>query len=128
MPKYKYKYKANNLINDLIANQRDRNLILNSFKTNHSRAMELLADHSIICMQYCLEMDLLCSDKAVQEMSIILNLTADQSNRKFLLTERVKVIKKIENILNVLDKMSNRNLPNSFKRIKKELREISKSC
>lgn len=128
LPKYRYEYHTNNLINELIVAQKDRNLILNSFKTNHSRAMELLAAHNIICMKYTLEMDLLCSDKAVEEMSIILSLTAEESNRRFLLVERVKAIKKIGNILQVLGKMSNRNLPNSFKRIKKEIREISKRC
>lgn len=128
LPKYRYEYHTNNLINELIPIQRDRNVIMTSFRANHGRAMELLLDYNIICMQYCLEMDLLGSTKAVEEMSLILNLTSDNSNKRFLLVERTSVIKKIENILHVLGKMSNSNLPNSFKKIKKEIREISKRC
>ena len=72
-------------------------------------------------------MDLLCSSKAVVEMSSILNLSPADSNLNFLLTKRGKMIKKIGNMLQVLETMSNRNLPYAFKKIKKKLVELSKS-
>lgn len=127
LPKYKSTYQNGNLINEFIPDIRQRGLILNSFKTNHGRALELLEESNIICMKYTLEMDLLCSSKAVIEMSNILNLSPTESNLNFLLTERSKAIKKIGNILEVLESMSNRNLPYAFKKIKSKLVEISKS-
>lgn len=128
LPKYRYEYKTDTLLTTFISDQRVRNQILNSFKTNHSRTLDLLLNYNIICMKYCLEMDLLSSNKAVQEMSTILNLSPEDSNRKFLLTERKRPVKKIGYILHVLDTMSNNNLPRSFQRIKKEIVEISKRC
>lgn len=128
LPRYRYEYKNGILLNELISGQRNQAQLLTRLRTNHSQAMDLLIDHNIICMNYCLEMDLLCSNKAVEEMSLHLGLTAQESNRRFLLTNRKKRIKNIGTILHVLNQLENRNLPNSFKRIKKEIVEISKRC
>lgn len=126
LPKYKNSFQTNNLINELIPNQRQRGLLLNSLKVNHSRALEILEDYNIVCMMYNLEVDLLCSSKGVEEMSNILSLRPQQSNLKYLLTERNKAIKNIHNMLEVLSSMTNRNLPNSFRKIKKNLIQITK--
>ena len=97
-------------------------------KTNHTKALDMMMQHNLICMNYNLEMDLLCSDRAVEVMSSILGLPADQSNRFFILTKRNNVSKRIDTMLDTLKQLNNSNLPNSFKRIKRKLVEISKSC
>lgn len=128
LPKYRYEYKNNIILNDLISISNDQNTILGLLKTNHSKALDILDKHDVICMNYNLEMDLLCSDRAVEVMSNILGLSVEQSNRHFILTERNKVSKRIDTMLNTLKELNNLNLPNSFKRIKKKLVEISKAC
>ena len=128
LPRYRYEYKSGILLNDLVRGQRNQTNILSKLRTNHSQAMDLLISHNIICMNYCLEMDLLCSNLAVSEMSSHLGLPPQESNRKFLLTNRKNRIKNVGVILHVLNQLENRNLPNSFKRIKKEIVEISKRC
>ncbi|WP_311063877.1 AAA family ATPase [Halomonas sp. DWK9] len=128
LPRYRYEYKNGILLSDLISGQRNQSQILSKLRTNHSQAMDLLINHNIICMNYCLEMDLLCSNRAVAEMALHLNLTPQDSNRRFLLINRKKRIKNIGTILHVLRKLENKNLPNSFKRIKKQIVEISKRC
>nr|WP_281169316.1 AAA family ATPase [Spirochaeta cellobiosiphila] len=126
-PKYRYEYKTNILLNDLIPNERKQNEILGLLRTNHSKALDKLSEHNIILMNYNLEMDLLCSSKAVQEMLNKLNITnASNKNVHFLLTERKKAIKKLENIIHVLKTLENRNLPNSYKRIKNITEELVK--
>ncbi len=77
-------------------------------------------------MNFNLEMDLLCSDKAIEKMSELLNLDTSQSNVKFLLESRSKAIKKIDKILTVLSQIEIRNLPTSYKRIRNKLEEIIK--
>ncbi|WP_434135404.1 AAA family ATPase [Pseudomonas luteola] len=124
LPKYRYVFKTGNLLGELIPSERARSGILNAFKENHSKALDLLSQHSIICMNYNLEMDLLCSDFAVEVMSDKLNINGDNRNRCFLLTQRHKAIKKIDNILYTLNSLENRNLPNSYKRIKRKLADI----
>jgi len=128
LPRYRYEYKPNTILDVLIGSQRLKGQILNKLRTNHSQAMDLLINANIICMNYCLEMDLLGSSKAVELMSSYLNLSPEESNKRFLLTNKKKQIKKIGSILNVLEQLENRNLPNSYKRIKKELVAISKRC
>lgn len=124
LPKYKYEFKRGTLLSALIPSASEQEKLLGLFKTNHSKALDHLEKFNIICMNYSLEIDLLCSDLAVKEMSKILNLNSAQSNRHFLLTERYKVIKDIKNILNVLEKLQVINYPNSFKRIRNRIEKI----
>ena len=98
------------------------------FKQNHSQALDELDNDGIICMNYNLEMDLLCSDRAVEVMANILNLRREESNRYFILTKKSKAAKKLDTMLKTLRELNNRNLPNSYKRIKKKLVDISKHC
>jgi len=128
LPKYRYDYKKNIILDDLISSKKAQTDILSMLKSNHSQAMDLLIKQRIICMNYNLEMDLLCSNKAVKIMSEHFKLSEEQSNRKFLLTERNNKIKEISLILKVLEGLENRNLPNSYKRIKNELSQIIKNC
>jgi len=130
LPRYKYEYKTERrkLIYDLIDNKKDREQILKTMKTNYSRTLDLFMKHNIVCMNYNLEIDLLCSEKAVQIMSTLLNLPNDNRKLKYLVSEKKKAIKKPENILSTLEELNNRNLPNSYKRIKKKLTELAKVC
>ena len=127
LPKYRFEFKNGILLNDLIQNQLDQNKFLTFLKSNHSKALDHIDKYNIICMNYNLEMDLLCSNQAVVKMSARLNLNSVQSNRRFLLVERKKAIKNIGNILHVLDQMPIINLPNSYKRIRNKLSSIVSS-
>jgi putative ATP-dependent endonuclease of the OLD family len=60
-PKYRYEYKETQIIRDLIPKETDRDKLLRLFRTNHSKAMDLLEKFNIISMKYCLEMDLVAS-------------------------------------------------------------------
>ncbi|MDA2733680.1 AAA family ATPase [Bacillus sp. HNR-4] len=123
-PKYKYEYKDSQLIKDLIPKEVDRDRLLRLFNSNHSKAMDLLEKYSIISMKYCLEMDLVASNTATKAYYEIITVPAVEQaakSQKYLLTQRHKEIKKIENIIRVLKELEHKNLPNSFKRIKKVL-------
>ena len=128
LPKYRYEYKSGIILNELIPAKGDRDTILNCMKANHSKALDVLEKNNLVCMKYNLEMDLLCSDKAVEKMSELLNLTDEQSNRRFILEERSNAAKKLDKMLDTLRELSNQNLPNSYKRIKKLVTEIASSC
>lgn len=125
-PKYRNEFVNANLLEDLIPQYSDQTKLLSLLNSNHSQALDHLDKFNIICMNFNLEMDLLCSEKAVEKMSLLLGLTSTQSNVKFLLESRSKAIKKIDKILNVLSQIEIRNLPTSFKRIRKKLDQITK--
>lgn len=123
-PKYKLEYKANQLIKDLIPKESDRDKLLRLFGTNHSKAMDLLEKYNMLSMTYCLEMDLVASKTATQVYYQVIpgpEVIESERTQKNLLVSRKKQIKKIENILEVLQKLGNVSLPNSYKRIKKVL-------
>lgn len=128
LPKYRYEYKSGIILNELIPTKSDRDSILNHMKTNHSKALDIFERNNVVCMKYNLEMDLLCSDKAVEKISELLDLTEEQSNRKFILEKRNKAAKKLDKMLDTLRELSNQNLPNSYKRIKKLVTKIASSC
>lgn len=128
LPKYRYEYKTGIILNKLIPSGADRDAVLEDMRVNHSRALDVFESNNIVCMKYNLEMDLLCSDKAVEKMSALLGLSDADSNRRFILEERGNAAKKLDKMLETLRELSNHNLPNSYKRIKKLVSSIASSC
>lgn len=126
LPKYRFEYKTGIILDDLIPNPRNQTEILNTLKTNHSKTLNLLEKHNIICMKYSLEIDLLCSNAALSETAKFLNLTGEKATRHAILTSHHKRIKNLDVLLNALDNITTMNLPNSYKRIKNKLSEIVK--
>ncbi|MCB4763732.1 MAG: AAA family ATPase [Sulfurovum sp.] len=125
-PKYRYSYKTDIILHRLINKEQDRDDLLSLLESNHSKALDLAEKYNLIIMKYNLEIDLMCSSKSVEKYSTLLNLTKEQSNKKYLLVDCHKKIKSIGNILKVLDSLENSNLPSSYKRIRKIIKNISK--
>jgi putative ATP-dependent endonuclease of the OLD family len=127
-PKYKYEYKGKNmkLIKELINHEQDRENLLNLLKKNHSKAMDLLEKYNIISMTYCLEIDLVASKTATEVYYHKLSFSPGEQvakSQRLLLVERKNQIKKVETLMSVLKELEHKNLPNSYKRIKKSLAE-----
>lgn len=123
-PRYKNEFSNGTLLNDLIPQKQDQDKLLDFLSNNHTMALNHLDKFNIICMNYNLEMDLLCSKVAVGKMSTLLNLNDNQSNVKFLLESRSSAIKKIDKILKTLGEIQVKNFPTSYKRIRNKLAEI----
>lgn len=123
-PKYRYIYSEPELINELIPNSTDRQNLLHLLEKNHSKAMDLLQKYNIICFNYSLEVDLISSKTARNEYYDILKIPQNNQSTRTLLVDNKKAIKKIINILQVLRKTPDRNRPNSYKRIKKQLKNL----
>lgn len=121
-PKYKYIYSEPELIKELIPNAGDQQKLLRLLEENHSKAMDLLQKYDIICFNYSLEVDLISSKTARNEYYKILKIPPNNQNTRTLLVDNKNAIKKIINILKVLQRTPDRNRPNSYKRIKKLLK------
>lgn len=119
LPKYRYEFKENSLIQELVPNAKNRIQLLKLFRTNHSKALNLLENYNIVCMKHSLEIDLIGSCTAENEFYNHLSVPQQERNKTELLVNRYKQIKRLDNIIPVLSKMENKNLPNSYKRIKK---------
>jgi len=128
-PKYRFEYQQDCLVSDLIPSRTDRQQLIELFQSNHSRALDLLEKHNIVCMKYSLEIDLVASKTASGIFFDRLNVPQDSRTSKELLISRKKQIKKLDNLLYVVKNTPHKNLPNSYKRIKRVLpRLIDKYC
>lgn len=128
-PKYRFVYKQEILIEALVSNAQDRSQLLKLFRSNHSRALDLLEQYNIVCMKYSLDIDLVASKAAAEKYFEYLNVPQSFRLKKELLINRKKQIKRLENLLVVVRQIPHKNLPNSYKRIKKVLPKlIHKYC
>ena len=129
-PRYKYNsYKRGRYIDTLITNEQDCTNLLDLFRTNHSRALDLLEKYNIICMKYCLEMDLIASNTACDHFYEKLSIALEDREKHTLLISNKSAIKKMKNLLHVIELTPHKNLPNSYKRIKKVMVEkIKEYC
>lgn len=121
---YSNSFKNDPLINDIFTNQTKRNLIESLLSTNHSRALDEILAYDILCMKYNLEMDLMASVIARNLTYDYLSIpTSDRSQLK-LLTDYYKKIKKLDVLLNVIKHLPHKNLPNSYKRFIRRIKEV----
>ena len=129
-PRYRYdNYKSGRYIESLITDELDRTRLLELFRTNHSRALDLLEKYNIICMKYCLEMDLIASDTACNLFYDRLQIDQTHREKRTLLVDRSNAIKKMKNLAAIIESTPHKNLPNSYKRIKKVIAEkIKEYC
>ena len=123
-PKYRYEFKAGSLVEDLVPSATRRTELLRRFRSNHSRAMDLLGDHGVICMNYNLEMDLVASKTAASHFHDVLGTPAADRSTAKLLVEHRRRIKQTPNLLEVLRRTPHRNLPHSYRRIKRVVPEL----
>lgn len=98
----------------------DKNRLLNI--KNYRPFFEEISKYNILSMMYCLEMDLTCSTAVREEFYKILDIKESERNQKELLEKNAKSIKKIENIIQVIENVPLTKLPESFLKIKKFLK------
>lgn len=129
-PRYKFtSFNSGRYVESLIPDDEDRTKLLQLFKANHSRALDLLDKYNIISLRYCLEMDLISSGSACNIFYNKLNIPIVERSTKTLLVDKKKALKKMDNLMFVIENTPHQNLPNSYKRIKKVLIEsIKKYC
>lgn len=125
-PKYSSSYSDEDFVKNIITSRSERNDLLALLRSNHSRALDLLEKHNLICMKYNLETDLVASDTASQLFFGKLNVPPANQSKYELLVNRHKQIKSPENLSYVVANTPHKNLPNSFKRIKNVLERLIK--
>lgn len=121
-PKYKSEIVDSDLIKEILPTVEEREKLREAFDSGiYKNVYECLEKHKFYCMQYCLEMDMVCSSKICEKYYDLLNMTPDKHNAYNLLIEKKKAIKKIEYILTALDEVPLISYPISLKKIKRGL-------
>jgi putative ATP-dependent endonuclease of the OLD family len=118
---YEYTFKSDPLIRRLLPSARNRSAIQSAFKKNHTKAQDKLDSHGIVCMRYCLEMDLLFPSKGAELAYDICNIPVEKQNKRELLLKRHDQIKKPLVLNHIVENLPDTSLPRSLLRIRKHL-------
>lgn len=121
---YQTTFKNDQVISDIFSNQNKKQQLERLLTTNHSRALDISEEFDVICMKYNLEMDLVSSKIAQNLLYNYLSIHITSRNTYEILKNREKSLKKIETLLHVISNLSHKNLPNSYKRLLKRIKEI----
>jgi putative ATP-dependent endonuclease of OLD family len=123
-PRYRKQYKDSCLIDFMLPDTIQRANLLDFFFSNHSKAMDILEDVGVFCFRYAMEIDLVGSTTALPILFNQLNVPAAQQSCNEFLVNRKKQLKKAETIIGVTKLLTPGSLPNSYKRIRKKIREV----
>ncbi|WP_438834845.1 ATP-dependent nuclease [Streptococcus pluranimalium] len=122
LPQYDFsKISSNNLLEEIFG-PKIRNILNQS---SYRKLFSIISERNILSMNYCLEMDLTCSKRARSRYFEILNIPTREQTQKELLVKK-NAIKKIGNIMKVLDTLTDRQLPESYQKIRNFIVKDSK--
>lgn len=110
--------KRNPVLNAIFNTDELKNELQTHVNESYTKFIEYIQNYNILSMQYCLEMDLIATDKASELYYDHYNLVGDKRNRKSLLVDRKDVIKDPAVLLGVFDRLNPNEYPFSFKKIK----------
>lgn len=119
LPIYKEVLNDTDLIKNIFNTKAERDRLIQVLNSNvYTRVFSFLKKYKFYTMQYCLEMDMTCSNSICDEYYKYLNMLPNEQSQKNLLLKKHKAIKGIDYILNALDNVKPQVYPNSLKKIK----------
>lgn len=110
--------RKNPVLNAIFNTDELKNELQTHVNESYTTFINYIKRYNILSMQYCLEMDLIATDKASQLYYDYYNLTGDKRNKKSLLIERKDAVKDPAVLLEVFDGLNPSEYPFSFKKIK----------
>ncbi|MFZ4434881.1 MAG: ATP-dependent nuclease [Flavobacterium psychrophilum] len=117
-------FKNEPLINEIFTNQTERNILQGLLTTNNRRALDITIKHDLVFMKYNLEMDLVASRIAQNLIYIFLGIPIANRNTHHLLSNNEKALKRTDLLTHVITNLAQKNLPNSYKRLVRRMKEI----
>lgn len=124
-PLFKQTLKNEELLKYVVSEKSDRSEICSFANTNHTAMLDILEKYDVISMRYSLDIDLVASASGRECLYNILNLSPNERNTSFLLTERKKAIKKVDTILKVMDRIDPPSWPRSYSRIRRIMNSVT---
>lgn len=123
LPRYNNKLKNNEVLDNIFRTPIVKERVIENHIKGYRKFFDYIKDFKILSMNYCLEMDLTCSEKARNEYYRLLDILPQNKTQKFLLEKNHKSIKKIDKILKILDNIPKRAYPESYSKIRKAIIE-----
>lgn len=120
-PKYKQVLKAGSVVEHLFPSQTERSKLLSLLLSNHSAAMEMLAEVDFFCFRWSLEIDLVAAKTSQERLYDLCSVPTDKRTTKELLENRLKQIKRQDILIPAIAGLKPTNLPNSYKLLRRSL-------
>lgn len=120
LPKYKYKYemKDNIVLKDIFKTDQEMRKIERLNSQGYKKFVDEIKKYNILSMNYCLEMDLMCSKRAREIYYMEKNILPEHQTQKYILVNQKKAIKDIKIIMKIMDELVGNSYPISYKKIK----------
>lgn len=93
---------------------------------NHRKMLDFMIDYDVILMNYNLEMDLFTSRTTVDLICDKLGISSNDRKIYKVLVDKKKVIKRPDFLLDVIEDLSRKNLPLSYKKIIIRMKDVVK--
>lgn len=123
-PMYGSQFNNDTLLETMVTDPAERTKLLQLLQSNHSRAMDILQKDNVFCFRWSIDIDLVNSNVARQELFKQMGIQAAQQTTNALLVERKNALKKLETLLPVVQSLQPSSLPNSFKRLRRVLAKL----
>lgn len=122
-PTYRFDLKRSRIIDNIWSDQQSKQRLTSLLSGSYSTLFKELEQTDILCEKYCLEMDLVHTEKTRQEFFRILNIPQNNQTSHELLVNKKDSIKEPQNLMTVVKSVRIGDLPLSFKKIAKVLEE-----
>lgn len=118
LPKYKYEMKDNIVLKDIFKTDQEMRKIERLNSQGYKKFVDEKKKYNILSMNYCLEMDLMCSKRAREIYYMEKNILPEHQTQKYILVNQKKAIKDIKIIMKIMDELVGNSYPISYKKIK----------
>ena len=118
LPKYKYEMKDNIVLKDIFKTDQEMRKIERLNSQGYKKIVDEIKKYNILSMNYCLEMDLMCSKRAREIYYMEKNILPEHKTQKYILVNQKKAIKDIKIIMKIMDELVGNSYPISYKKIK----------
>ena len=102
LPKYKYEMKDNIVLKDIFKTDQEMRKIERLNSQGYKKFVDEIKKYNILSMNYCLEMDLMCSKRAREIYYMEKNILPEHQTQKYILVNQKKAIKDIKIIMKIM--------------------------
>jgi predicted ATP-dependent endonuclease of OLD family len=123
--RYKSELKDDDAVRQLLPTQKSRSKLVKAFAQSHTKAQALLDEYNIVCMRWCLEMDLVNCRKGAQLLYDKLGVPVAARTVKELLVNRSNKIKDGDVLIHVISQLPKQSFPRSLLNVRSRIRSAA---
>lgn len=120
-PEYQTDLVSTPVVNDIWNTEEKKSCLSSVLGTSYSKLFDVLSSSPILCLKYCLEIDLVHAKQTRLKYYEVLHLPEENQNTRALLVERQEAIKDSTVLRDVVFGVRLVDLPSSFKKIAVEI-------